>query len=104
MAELIETKRLLLRCWQNEYAEGLYKTCLGPGEYAIAANHRNNGNATEALMAMLEYMFSQRDTEVAAAWVRSFNKECVRVLEKYHLKALFESIPKIVKTSYVIPF
>ena len=35
-------------------------------------------------MAMLEYMFSERDTEVAAAWVRSFNKESVRVLEKCH--------------------
>ena len=62
----------------NRYAQ--YKEL----EYAIAANHRNNGYATEALMAMLEYMFSERDTEVVAAWVRSFNKECVRVLEKCH--------------------
>lgn len=141
MVELIETKRLLLRCWQDEDAEELYKICLEPRlrlsgvshtailkkvesiigswkknpemravihkdqlcligfilfgdmnryaqykelEYAIAANYRNNGYATEALMAMLEYMFSERDTEVAAAWVRSFNKECVRVLEKCH--------------------
>ncbi len=141
MAELIETKRLLLRCFQDEDAEELYNICLDTQlrlsglssynnieesrnaicswnknpemraiihkdqqcligfilfgdmnryaqykelEYAIAINHRNNGYATEALMAMLEYMFSERDTEVAAAWVRSFNKECVRVLEKCH--------------------
>lgn len=62
----------------NRYAQ--YKEL----EYAIAANCRNNGYATEALLAMLEYMFSERDTEVAAAWVRSFNKESVRVLEKCH--------------------
>ena len=141
LAELIETKRLLLRCWQEDDAEELYKICLDPRlrlsgvssyrnieesqsvicswkknpemravihkdeqrligfvvfgdmnryaqykelEYAVAANRRNNGYATEALMAMLEYMFSERDTEVVAAWVRSFNKESVRVLEKCH--------------------
>ncbi len=141
LAELIETKRLLLRCWQDDDAEELYKICLDPRlrlsgvssyrnieesrsaicswkknpemravihkdehrligfilfgdmnryaqykelEYAVAANYRNKGYATETLMAMLEYMFSERDTEVAAAWVRSFNKECVRVLEKCH--------------------
>ena len=33
---------------------------------------------------MLEYTFSERDTEVVAAWVRSFNNESVRVLEKCH--------------------
>lgn len=139
VAESIETKRLLLHCWQEDDAEELYKICLDPRlrfsgvssyrnieearsvicswkknpemraiihkdeqcligfvlfgdmnryaqykelEYAVAANRRNNGYATEALMAMLEYMFSERDTEVAAAWVRSFNKESVRVLEK----------------------
>lgn len=60
----------------NRYAQ--YKEL----EYAIAVNRRNNGYATEALTAMLEYMFSERDTLVVAAWVRSFNKECVRVLEK----------------------
>ena len=60
----------------NRYAQ--YKEL----EYVIAANCRNY--ATEVLMAMLEYMFSEWDTEVAAAWVRSFNKECVRVLEKCH--------------------
>lgn len=30
MVELIETKRLLLRCWQDEDAEELYKICLEP--------------------------------------------------------------------------
>ena len=53
-------------------------------EYAVAANHRNHRFATEALSAMLEYTFSERDTEVVAAWVRSFNNESVRVLEKCH--------------------
>ena len=28
MGEFIETKRLLLRCWQEEDAEELYKLCL----------------------------------------------------------------------------
>ena len=141
MGEFIETKRLLLRCWQEEDAEELYKLCLDQRlrlsgvssyrnieesrntirswkqnpemraiiqkedqrlirfillgdmnrypqykevEYAVAANHRNHGFATEALSAMLEYTFSERDTEVVAAWVRSFNNESVRVLEKCH--------------------
>lgn len=139
--EQIETNRLLLRCWQDDDAEGLYKICLDPRlqlsgvssysdieesrnaiyswkknpemravihkderrligfilfgdmnryaqykelEYAIIASHRNYGYATEAIMAMLEYMFSERDTSVVAAWVRSFNTESVRVLEKCH--------------------
>lgn len=141
MTEPIETKRLLLRCWQEADAEPLYTICLDPKlqlsgisaynnveesrsrirhwksnpemravvlkeeqrligfislgdmnryaqykelEFAIAATARNHGYATEALMAMLAYMFSQRDIAVVAAWVRAFNRESVRVLKKCH--------------------
>ena len=76
-------------------------------ESAIAANRRNSRYATEALTAMPAYMFSERDTEVAAVWVRSFNKECVRVLEKCHFtyeRALFENTPEIKETLCVILF
>lgn len=53
-------------------------------EYAIASDYRNNGYATEALMAMLQYAFSERDISVVAAWIRAFNKESAHVLEKCH--------------------
>lgn len=51
-------------------------------EYAIAADFRNRGYATEAVMRMVDYGFSELDLEVIAAWVRSHNTESVRVLEK----------------------
>ncbi len=51
-------------------------------EYAIAADCRGKGYATEAVTAMLGYAFSKREIKVVAAWVRSFNRKSVRVLEK----------------------
>ena len=51
-------------------------------EYAIAADFRNRGYATEAVKCMVDYGFSELDLTVIAAWVRSHNTESVRVLEK----------------------
>ena len=51
-------------------------------EYAIAADHRNKGYATEAVKRMIEYGFSDLNLAVIAAWVRSHNVESARVLEK----------------------
>ena len=51
-------------------------------EYAIAADYRNRGLATEAVKRMVDYGFSELGLEVIAAWVRSHNAESVRVLEK----------------------
>ena len=51
-------------------------------EYAIAADYRNRGYATEAIKCMVDYGFSKLDLAVIAAWVRSHNIESVRVLEK----------------------
>ncbi len=51
-------------------------------EYAIAADCRKNGFATEAVTAMLDFIFTNTDTEVIAAWVRSNNTVSTRVLEK----------------------
>ena len=51
-------------------------------EYAIAADYRNRGYATEAVKWMVDYGFSELDLAVIAAWVRSHNAESVRVLEK----------------------
>lgn len=51
-------------------------------EYAIAYKYRNRGYATEALESMLDFAFEKLDVLVVAAWVRSFNVSCVRVLKK----------------------
>jgi len=51
-------------------------------EYAIAADYRKRGYATEAVKRMVDYGFSELDLAVIAAWVRSHNDESVRVLEK----------------------
>ena len=51
-------------------------------EYAISNKYRNKGYATEALTSMLDFTFNELDILVVAAWVRSFNIKCVRVLEK----------------------
>ena len=51
-------------------------------EYAIAANYRNRGYATEVVKRMVDYGFSKMDLAVIAAQVRSHNAESVRVLEK----------------------
>ena len=51
-------------------------------EYAIAADYRNRGLATEAVKRMVDYGFSELNLAVIAAWVRSYNTESVRVLEK----------------------
>ena len=51
-------------------------------EYAIAADSRCRGYATEAVKSMVDYGFSELDMTVIAAWVRSHNAESVRVLEK----------------------
>lgn len=51
-------------------------------EYAIVADCRGKGYATEAVRAMLDFAFSEREVAVVAAWVRSFNRSSVRVLEK----------------------
>ena len=51
-------------------------------EYAIAADYRNRGFATEAVKRMVDYGFSELNLAVIAAWVRSHNVESVRVLEK----------------------
>ncbi len=55
-------------------------------EYAIAADYRNRGYATEALRRMVDYGFSELDLEVIAAWVRSHNTGSTRVLEKCGFK------------------
>jgi len=60
----------------NRYAE--YKEL----EYVISAEHRGNGYATEALRRILAFAFTETDIAVVAAWVRSFNTQSVRVLEK----------------------
>lgn len=51
-------------------------------EYAVAAEYRNKGYATEVLKRMLDFAFGELGLSVVAAWVRSFNVKCVRVLEK----------------------
>lgn len=51
-------------------------------EYAIAAQYRNNGYATQAVKRMLDYGFKEMNLSAIAAWVRSHNKESIRVLEK----------------------
>ena len=51
-------------------------------EYAIAADYRNRGLATEAVKRMVDYGFSELNLVVIAAWVRSHNAESARVLEK----------------------
>jgi len=51
-------------------------------EYAIAPRYRNNGCAVQAVKKMLEYGFKEMNLSAVAAWVRSHNKESIRVLEK----------------------
>ncbi len=51
-------------------------------EYAVAARYRNNGYAMQAVKKMLDYGFKEMNLSAIAAWVRSHNKESIRVLEK----------------------
>ena len=51
-------------------------------EFAITADCRNRGYATEAVKCMVDYGFSKLGLAVIAAWVRSHNTESLRVLEK----------------------
>ena len=51
-------------------------------EFAITADCRNRGYATEAVKCMVDYGFSKLGLAVIAAWVRSHNAESLRVLEK----------------------
>ncbi len=51
-------------------------------EYAVAAQYRNRGYAMQAVERMLDYGFNEMNLSVVAAWVRSHNKESIRVLEK----------------------
>ena len=51
-------------------------------EYAIAAEYRNKGYATQAVKRMLDYGFKEMNLVAIAAWVRSHNVGSVRVLEK----------------------
>ena len=51
-------------------------------EYAIAAEYRNKGYATQAIKQMLDYGFKEMNLSVIAAWVRSHNQGSMRVLEK----------------------
>ena len=51
-------------------------------EYAIAAEYRNKGYATQAVKQMLDYGFKEMNLSVIAAWVRSHNQGSMRVLEK----------------------
>lgn len=51
-------------------------------EFAIAVQHRGKGFCTEAVRRMLDYGFTDMNARVIAAWVRSHNLACVRVLEK----------------------
>ncbi len=51
-------------------------------EYAIAAGYRNKGYAAQAVKQMLDYGFKEMGLSVIAAWVRSHNRESIRVLEK----------------------
>lgn len=51
-------------------------------EYAVAAEYRNKGYASQAVKSMLDYGFSKMNLSAVAAWVRSHNKESARVLEK----------------------
>jgi len=50
-------------------------------EIAIAADCRGQGYAAEALQRMLAYAFDALDIAVVAAWVRSHNTACARLLE-----------------------
>ena len=54
-------------------------------EYAIAAEYRHKGYATQAVKQMLDYGFKEMNLSVIAAWVRSHNQESIRVLENVHL-------------------
>lgn len=51
-------------------------------EYAIAAEYRNNGYATQAVEQMLAYGFKEMGLSAVAAWVRSHNLASISVLEK----------------------
>lgn len=51
-------------------------------EYAIVAEYRNKGYATQAVKKMLDYGFKEMNLLAIAAWVRSHNEESTRVLEK----------------------
>lgn len=51
-------------------------------EYAIVAEYRNKGYATQAVKRMLDYGFKEMNLLAIAAWVRSHNEASTRVLEK----------------------
>lgn len=51
-------------------------------EYAVDARYRNNGYAMQAVQRMLDYGFKEMNLSAIAAWVRSHNKESIKVLEK----------------------
>lgn len=51
-------------------------------EYAISADYRNKGYATEAVKSMISFAFKELDVSVISAWVRSANLKSTRVLEK----------------------
>lgn len=51
-------------------------------EFAIDTQHRGKGFCTEAVWEMLDYGFTDMNAHVIAAWVRSHNLACARVLEK----------------------
>ena len=51
-------------------------------EYAVAAEYRNNGYASQAVKSILDYGFKEMHLSAVAAWVRSHNKASARVLEK----------------------
>ena len=49
-------------------------------EYAIVAEYRNKGYATQAVKRMLDYGFKEMNLLAIAAWVRSHNEASTRVL------------------------
>lgn len=51
-------------------------------EFAIAAESRNQGYATEAVRRMIAYGFDDLGLSVICAWVRAHNTASVRILEK----------------------
>lgn len=51
-------------------------------EFAVAADCRGQGYASEAVRRMLDFGFLELELSVIAAWVRAFNEDSVRVLEK----------------------
>ena len=76
-------------------------------EYAIAAEYRNKGYATQAVKQMLDYGFKEMNLSVIAAWVRSHNwksiQEDIRALptvKDYNDK--YESMRVLEKCSFTL--